>query len=175
APDWCHWRNIRESAANVATTMLRAMPEIAPANPDTLYRVFDELLKDRGVRSKPHAMVCELLPGDRKCTQGFASFSQEIGNARDGLRAFLRRSQMHAIVCELLPGDRKCTRSFASFSQEIANARDRLRASPRRSQMHAIVCELLPGDRNPSRSFLRRFCGRNSSQTFQGVREVADK
>src|SRR5207249_11424592 len=31
--------------------------------------------------------------------------------------------------------------------------------------MHAMVCELLPGDRNPSRSFLRRFCGRNSSQT----------
>ena len=31
--------------------------------------------------------------------------------------------------------------------------------------MYAMVCELLPGDRNPSRSFLRRFCGRNSSQT----------
>src|SRR5437867_2216680 len=84
-------------------------------------------------------MVCDLLPGDRKCTRWFASFSQEIANARDRLRASPRRSQMHAIVCELLPGDRKCTRSFASFSQEIANARDRLRASPRRSQSISFI------------------------------------
>ena len=68
---------------------------------------------------------------------------------------------MHAIVCELLSGDRKCTRSFAIFSQEIANARDRLRTSPRRSQSIPFI--------------LRRFCGRNSSQTFQGIRKVADK
>src|SRR5947199_263726 len=79
-------------------------------------------------------MVCDLLPGDRKCTRWFASFSQEIENQRVHLRAAPRRSQMHAMVCELLPGDRKCTRWFASFSQEIANARDGLRASPRRSK-----------------------------------------
>ncbi|PYR96761.1 MAG: hypothetical protein DMG16_26850 [Acidobacteria bacterium] len=66
-----------------------------------------------------HAIVCELFSGDRKCTRSFASFSQEIANARDRLRASPRRSQMHAMVCELLPGDRKCTRWFASFSQEI--------------------------------------------------------
>src|SRR5207302_5297694 len=59
-------------------------------------------------------------------------FSQEIANARDGLRASSRRSQMHAMVCELLSGDRKCARWFASFFQEIANARDGLRACPRR-------------------------------------------
>src|SRR5438309_397802 len=122
-----------------------------------------------------HAVVRELLSGDRKCTRWFASFSQEIENARDRLRPSPRRSQMHAMVCDLLPGDRKCARWFASFSQQIANARAGLRVSPKRSEMYAMACELLPGDRNPSRSFLRRFCGRNSSQTFQGVREVADK
>ena len=57
-PEGCHWRDIRETAANVGTTLARAMQEIERANPDTLYRVFgaadwgnkekftDELLKD---------------------------------------------------------------------------------------------------------------------------------
>ncbi len=57
-PDRCHWRDIRETAANVGTAMARAMREIERANPDTLYRVFgaadwgnkellsDEILKD---------------------------------------------------------------------------------------------------------------------------------
>src|SRR5436190_576535 len=84
-------------------------------------------------------MVCELLPRDRKCAQWFASFSQEIANVRDGLRASPKRSQMCAMVCELFPGDRKCTRWFAIFSQEIANVRDVLRACSRGSQMHAMV------------------------------------
>lgn len=57
-PDGCHWRDIRETPANVGTALLRAMQKIERANPDTLYRVFgtadwgnrekftDELLKD---------------------------------------------------------------------------------------------------------------------------------
>jgi type I restriction enzyme M protein len=57
-PDGCHWRDIREAAANVGAAMARAMREIERANPDTLYRVFgaadwgnkellsDEILKD---------------------------------------------------------------------------------------------------------------------------------
>ena len=53
---------------------------------------------------------------------------------------------MCAMVCELLPGDRKCTRWFASLSQEI--------------EIHPV-------------HFLRRFCGRNSSQTFQGERSFS--
>src|SRR5437016_3572701 len=44
-------------------------------------------------RSQMHAIVCELLPGDRKCTRSFASLSQEIANVRDGLRASPRRSK----------------------------------------------------------------------------------
>ena len=92
------------------------------------------------------ATVCELLSGDRKCARWFAIFSQEIANARDGLRSSLRRSQMCAMFCELVPGDRKCTRWFASLSQEI--------------EIHPV-------------HFLRRFCGRNSSQTFQGERSFS--
>lgn len=39
-PEGCHWRDIRETPANVGTAMARAMREIERSNPDTLYRVF---------------------------------------------------------------------------------------------------------------------------------------
>ena len=57
-PAGCHWRDIRETAANVGAVMARAMREIERVNPDTLYRIFgapdwgnkeilsDEILKD---------------------------------------------------------------------------------------------------------------------------------
>ena len=57
-PEGCRWRDVRETASNVGTALLRAMQEIERANPETLYRVFgtadwgnrekftDELLKD---------------------------------------------------------------------------------------------------------------------------------
>jgi len=57
-PEGCHWRDIRETPANVGASLSRAMREIERANPDTLYRVFgaadwgnremltDEILKD---------------------------------------------------------------------------------------------------------------------------------
>jgi type I restriction enzyme M protein len=57
-PDGCHWRNVRETPANVGAALSHAMREIERANPDTLYRVFgaadwgnremltDEILKD---------------------------------------------------------------------------------------------------------------------------------
>ncbi|QKK08984.1 MAG: SAM-dependent DNA methyltransferase [Planctomycetota bacterium] len=57
-PEGCHWRDVRETSANVGAALLHAMQEIERANPDTLYRVFgtadwgnkekfgDELLKD---------------------------------------------------------------------------------------------------------------------------------
>jgi type I restriction enzyme M protein len=57
-PEGCHWRDVRETAANVGAALSRAMREIERANPDTLYRVFgaadwgnremltDEILKD---------------------------------------------------------------------------------------------------------------------------------
>ena len=57
-PEGCHWRDIRETAANVGTALKHAMQEIERTNPETLYRVFgtadwgnkekfsDELIKD---------------------------------------------------------------------------------------------------------------------------------
>ena len=39
-PEGCHWRDVRETAANVGSALLHAMQEIERANPDTLYRVF---------------------------------------------------------------------------------------------------------------------------------------
>jgi type I restriction enzyme M protein len=57
-PEGCHWRDVRETPANVGAALSRAMREIERANPDTLYRVFgaadwgnremltDEILKD---------------------------------------------------------------------------------------------------------------------------------
>jgi type I restriction enzyme M protein len=57
-PASCHWRDIRETPANLGAALSHAMREIERANPDTLYRVFgaadwgnremltDEILKD---------------------------------------------------------------------------------------------------------------------------------
>ena len=57
-PDACHWRDVRETPANIGAALSHAMREIERANPDTLYRVFgaadwgnremltDEILKD---------------------------------------------------------------------------------------------------------------------------------
>ena len=57
-PEGCHWRDVRETPANVGAALAHAMREIERANPDTLYRVFgaadwgnrqmlsDETLKD---------------------------------------------------------------------------------------------------------------------------------
>jgi type I restriction enzyme M protein len=57
-PQGCHWRDVRETPANVGAALARAMREIERSNPDTLYRVFgaadwgnrevlsDETLKD---------------------------------------------------------------------------------------------------------------------------------
>jgi type I restriction enzyme M protein len=57
-PQGCHWRDVRETPANVGAALSHAMREIERANPDTLYRVFgaadwgnremlaDEILKD---------------------------------------------------------------------------------------------------------------------------------
>jgi type I restriction enzyme M protein len=57
-PAGCHWRDVRDLAANVGAGLARAMREIERTNPDTLYRVFgaadwgnkeilsDEILKD---------------------------------------------------------------------------------------------------------------------------------
>jgi type I restriction enzyme M protein len=57
-PGECHWRDVRDTPANVGTALAHAMREIERANLDTLYRVFgaadwgnreiltDEILKD---------------------------------------------------------------------------------------------------------------------------------
>src|SRR5204863_2414067 len=57
-PKGCHWRDVRETAANIGAGLGHAMREIERANPETLYRVFgaadwgnremltDEILKD---------------------------------------------------------------------------------------------------------------------------------
>jgi type I restriction enzyme M protein len=57
-PEGSHWRDVRETPANVGAALSHAMREIERANPDTLYRVFgaadwgnremltDEILKD---------------------------------------------------------------------------------------------------------------------------------
>jgi type I restriction enzyme M protein len=57
-PAGCHWRDVRETPANLGAALSHAMREIERANPDTLYRVFgaadwgnremltDEILKD---------------------------------------------------------------------------------------------------------------------------------
>lgn len=57
-PEGCHWRDVRQTPANVGAALAHAMREIERTNPETLYRVFgaadwsnrsiltDEILKD---------------------------------------------------------------------------------------------------------------------------------
>lgn len=57
-PEGCHWKDVRETGADVGAALHKAMQEIERSNPDTLFRVFgtadwgnkekfsDELLKD---------------------------------------------------------------------------------------------------------------------------------
>ena len=70
-PEGCHWRDVRETPANVGTALLRAMQEIEKANPDTLYRVFGTA--DWGNREKfPDELIKDLI-------EGFSSIP--LGNA----------------------------------------------------------------------------------------------
>jgi type I restriction enzyme M protein len=39
-PEGCHWRDIRETPANVGTVLAHTMQEIERVNPDILFRVF---------------------------------------------------------------------------------------------------------------------------------------
>jgi type I restriction enzyme M protein len=69
-PEGCHWRDIRETPANIGTALKHAMQEIERANPDTLYRVFGTA--DWGNREK---FTDELL---KDLIEGFSSIS--LGN-----------------------------------------------------------------------------------------------
>src|SRR6476619_6363288 len=61
-PDGCHWRDVREAAANVGTALSHAMREIERANPDTLFRVFGAA--DWGNREMlTDAILKELMEG----------------------------------------------------------------------------------------------------------------
>ena len=39
-PEGSHWKDVRETPANLGTSLARSMQEIERANPDTLYRIF---------------------------------------------------------------------------------------------------------------------------------------
>ncbi len=41
-PEGCHWKDVRETPANVGMALQRALREIEKANPDTLYGVFGD-------------------------------------------------------------------------------------------------------------------------------------
>jgi len=69
-PEGCHWRDIRETPANVGTAIKHTMQEIERANPETLYRVFGTT--DWGNREK---FTDELL---KDLIEGFSSIS--LGN-----------------------------------------------------------------------------------------------
>ena len=61
-PEGCHWRDIRETPANLGTALQHAMQEIERANPDTLYRVFGTA--DWGNREKfSDALLKDMIEG----------------------------------------------------------------------------------------------------------------
>ncbi len=86
-PEGCHWRDIRETPANIGAALARAMREIERTNPDTLYRVFGasdwgnrELLGD--------ATLKDLIEGLSEVALGNKSVDSDIlGDAYEYLIA----------------------------------------------------------------------------------------
>jgi len=102
-PEGCHWKDIRETPANVGAALKHAMQEIERANPDTLYRVFgaadwgnkekfnDELLKDLiegfssislGQLSRPRLLLGSPSPNEPDQPAAGARFQRGRGSAR---------------------------------------------------------------------------------------------
>jgi type I restriction enzyme M protein len=76
-PSRCHWRDVRETPANVGAALSRAMREIERANPDALYRVFGaadwgnrEMLTDETLK--------DLLEGLSEVSLGNRSVSTDV-------------------------------------------------------------------------------------------------
>jgi type I restriction enzyme M protein len=86
-PAGCHWRDVRETAANVGAALAHAMREIERANPETLYRVFGaadwgnrEILTDENLK--------DLIEGVSEVSLGNAAASSDIlGDAYEYLIA----------------------------------------------------------------------------------------
>jgi type I restriction enzyme M protein len=73
-PEGCHWRDVRETSANIGAALSHAMREIERANPDTLYRVFGaadwgnrEMLTDAILKDLLEALS-EVSLGNRSVT-----------------------------------------------------------------------------------------------------------
>ncbi len=76
-PEGCHWRNVRETPANIGAALSRAMREIERANPDTLYRVFGAA--DWGNREMlPDATLKDLVEGLSEAPLGNTVVSTDI-------------------------------------------------------------------------------------------------
>lgn len=76
-PDGCHWRDVRETPANIGAALSRAMREIERANPDTLYRVFGAA--DWGNREMlTDAILKDLVEGLSQVPLGNKSVSTDI-------------------------------------------------------------------------------------------------
>jgi len=76
-PEGCHWRNVRETPANMGTVLSRAMREIERANPETLYRVFGAA--DWGNREMlTDAILKDLIEALSEVSLGNAAVSSDI-------------------------------------------------------------------------------------------------
>lgn len=76
-PERCHWRDVRETPANVGTAVAHAMREIERINPDTLYRVFGAA--DWGNREMlPDDILKDLIEGLSEVPLGNTSVSSDI-------------------------------------------------------------------------------------------------
>ncbi len=76
-PEGCHWRDVRETAANIGAALARAMREIERSNPDTLYRVFGAA--DWGNREiLPDGTLKDLIEGLSGVTLGNKAVGSDI-------------------------------------------------------------------------------------------------
>jgi len=76
-PGDCHWRDVRDTPANLGAALSRAMREIERANPDTLYRVFGAA--DWGNREMlTDAILKDLIEGLPRVSLGNTAVGSDI-------------------------------------------------------------------------------------------------
>ncbi len=108
-PEGCHWRNVRETPANIGAALARAMREIERANPDTLYRVFGaadwgnrDMLTDGTLKDLIEGLSDEYIENVRDMGSGASPKSgRESSGKSSGKIAAMIRANPHITIPEM--------------------------------------------------------------------------
>jgi len=81
-PDSCHWRDVRETPANIGAALSHAMRESERANPDTLYGVFGVTDWDNR-ETLTVEILKDLIEGLSEVSLGNTVVSSDVGDGCD--------------------------------------------------------------------------------------------